>query len=132
LVEIVNTAPRFSAVLSAEARVESQSVALSFGTREKTKYGIEFGIEIVPSMITALTSLLGEVYSKVPESSRLAPAVLSTASVALAMNEFSEVALVFGLEGGGEITLPLPAESLPGLRDQISEAILASGRPSRN
>lgn len=132
LAEIVNTAPRFCVLGSGEARVAKRSVALLFGTEDRKRFGIEFGAEIVPATITALASLLGKLTSSLPEEDRPDPVILTTESMTLAMNENAEVALVLGLQGGGELTLAMPSESLPVLRDQILEAIEVSRRDRRN
>jgi hypothetical protein len=130
--EIINTAPRFNMLGSGEARVAARSVALLFGTADRKKFGVEFGVEIIPATITALATLLGKVVSSLPEADRPNPVVLTTESMTLAMNERSEAALVLGMQGGGELTLAMPAEALPALRDQILEAIEISRRSARN
>jgi hypothetical protein len=131
LTEIINTAPRFNALGAAEARVAARSVAVLFGTADHKKYGLEFGVEIVPATITTLASLLGKVVSSLPPAERPDPVVLTTEAMTLAMNEKAEVALVLALQGGGELTLAMPSDSLPVLRDQILEAIEASSRDRR-
>lgn len=130
--EIVNTAPTFEVVLSGEARPANKSVALLFGTADKKKYGLEFSASVVPATITALTSLLGQVVSTLPEEERPNPQVLRTVGMTLAMNAQSEAALVLTMEGGGELTLSLATNDLPRLREQIEEAIQVTDRSKRN
>jgi hypothetical protein len=125
--EIVNTAPKFDVLLSGEPRPQNKSVAILMGTADKKRFGLEFDASVVPAVITALVGLLGKVVSTLPEGSRPNPQVLQTTGMTLAMNEQGEMGLVLALEGGAELTLAMPTSDLPKLRDQIEEAISASG-----
>jgi ubiquinone biosynthesis protein UbiJ len=97
------------------------------GTADKKRFGLEFDASVVPAVIAALVGLLGKVVSTLPEGSRPNPQVLQTTGMTLAMNEQGEMGLVLALEGGAELTLAMPTSDLPKLRDQIEEAISASG-----
>ena len=112
-----------------EARPQNQSVMLTFGAEGGEKYGVELSAKIVPATITALTSLLGQAVSTLPEDEQPNFQVLKTTGMGLAMNPQGELGLMLTLEGGGQLTLGLAKNDLQILREQIEEAMRMAEDP---
>lgn len=129
MTDTINRAPKFEVVLAAEARPDDRSVALTVATAEGEKFALEFDARIVPATITALTSLLGQVVSTLPENEQPNFQVLKTTEMGLAMNAQGELGLMLTLEGGGQITLAMAKAYLPVLREQIEDAIRIAEDP---
>ena len=127
--DTINTAPKFEAVLAGEARTENSSVALTVATATGEKFGLEFDAKIVPAVITALTSHLGEVVSSLSDNEQPNYQVLKTTEMGLAMNAQGELGLMLTLEGGGQLTLGMAKAYLPVLKAQIEDAIRIADDP---
>jgi hypothetical protein len=122
-----DTPPKLETLLSGEARPQNQSLALNYGAAGGGTIGIELDARVVPATITALTSLLGQVMSTLPEEEWPNFQVLKTTAMGLAMNAEGELALALELEGGGQLTLGLAKGDLAVLRDEIDEAMRIAG-----
>jgi hypothetical protein len=122
------TRRRNSKPFSPERRARrNQSLALNYGAAGGGTIGIELDARVVPATITALTSLLGQVMSTLPEEEWPSFQVLKTTAMGLAMNAEGELALALELEGGGQLTLGLAKGDLAVLRDEIDEAMRIAG-----
>jgi hypothetical protein len=126
--EIVNTAPKFVSILGAEARPENTSVAVLLGTAEREQFGLEFDAGVAPAVIAALTGLLGQVVSALPEDQRPEPQVLQTTGMGFGLNEHGQPGIILSLEGGAELTLALTLSDLPALKEMVEQALEAADR----
>ncbi|WP_461432658.1 hypothetical protein, partial [Hoeflea alexandrii] len=78
-----DTPPKLEILLSGEARPQNQSLALNYGVAGGENIGIELDARVVPATITALTSLLGQVMSTLPEEEWPNFQVLKTTAMGL-------------------------------------------------
>jgi hypothetical protein len=103
-------APRFRTVLQSGHSAEEKAVMLAMGTPDDRRFEMLFDLGCIPTILAALLAEAGKLTAKLPEKDRPPQQVIYARNVRAALGANGDLAMLFTLEGGAEITLHFPKD----------------------